>query len=266
MCRVSASCVFMTMFGLHRFVIYGIKPFEYLGTLQLNAQADTRAVLLAIKTLLCHPHGATASFCGWGRASTTLCLRHDDVSINDIAVVVIVSLERSDEMSGDVITSIVELTSLNRGFDRYGTRALFSMLDVTPLVNWVHVLKAHDLDVMFYCPDMGCARTQVPPGAVRAILENLICEPVPERIPGLSIVDSPWLDPFSNDGPGSSRYDPSKRPRQFSSVALLENSRKVLMRTDLRQSVQASQVSPTIHYSPGGRRAPISELGPVGQI
>jgi hypothetical protein len=254
------------MFGLHRFVVYGITPFEYLGTLQLNAQADTRAVLLAIKTLLCHPHGACASFCGWGRASTTLCLRHDDVSMNDIAVVVIVSLERSDEMSGDVITSIVELTLLNRGFDRYGTRALFSILDVTPLVNWVHVLKAHDLDVMFYCPDMGCARTQVPPGAVRAILENLICEPVPERIPGLSIVDSPWLDPFLIDGPGTSKDEPSKRPRQFSSVALLENSRKVLMRTDLRQPVQASQVSPTIHYSPGGRRAPITELESVDRL
>ncbi len=87
------ECVAMFVFGLHRFVAYGIHPFQYVGALHLNSHADADTVLLAIQTQLCYPLGASASFCGWGRAATTLCLRSDDVTVNDVPIVVLVSLD-----------------------------------------------------------------------------------------------------------------------------------------------------------------------------
>ena len=154
----------LTLFGLHRFVVYGIEPFQYLGTLQQHAQGDVATILLAVQTLLCYPHGSSASFCGWGRAAATLCLRCEDVSIIDIPVVVFVRLNPFLELSPCVIVSITRLASLNRAFDPSGRKALFSVMDISPCVNWFHALKTLDLDRMFHRSESISAHTRSPLG------------------------------------------------------------------------------------------------------
>lgn len=89
----------MSAFGLHRFVIYGVRPFQYLGSLQLNVHADVASVMLGVEAHLCYPLGASASFCGWGRADSILYLRCNDVSINYVPVVLLISLDTSLQMS-----------------------------------------------------------------------------------------------------------------------------------------------------------------------
>ncbi len=99
-----------------------------------------------------------------------------------------------------------------------------------------------------------------PPGAVRAILVNLLPCEVPSRVPGLSIIDSPWLAPFKFV------HEQLPVPRHFSAVAQLETSTLnyegiehnpwVCRRHGARNST--SPISPTVHYSPAVIKDPVA--------
>ena len=85
-----------------------------------------------------------------------------------------------------------------------------------------------------------------PPEAVRAILVGMLCERLPERIPGVSVVDSPWLRwPAPVCGPAD---------KPFTTVSLVEVARKVVIGTAIQNvscdatAVDAS-LSATLYYS-----------------
>ena len=189
--------------------------------------------MTAIQVILCFPFGASAVFCGWGRSACTLCLRSEDVSVNDVAVVVLVSLRCCDVECNTVLHLVDKLLTLNRAFDRVRHRSLFSLLDVSPRVNWYHVVEALDLSVMFHDDKAVEGQSGSPPCEIRVLLENLL----------QSIVDSPWLLPSTDVGCTAAR----KRP--FSSVTRLENTVINYRLTPFDPVLDATvQISPTIPY------------------
>ena len=236
----------MSVFGLHRFLVYGIRPFELVGVLQLNTHKDPASVFVAVQTLLCYPLGMSATFCGWGRASCVLSLRNDDVSVNDSSMVVLVALEEVVDSLKDVIDAGLRLTAMNLAYDGRGIRSVFSVLDVSPRVCWFHVLQALELDVMFGDTAALSIQSGTPPEVVKAILVGMLCERLPDRIPGVSVVDSPWLRwPTPVCGPAV---------RPFTTISLVEVAKKVVTGTAIQNvSCEATDVdasvSATLYYS-----------------
>jgi hypothetical protein len=244
----------MSVFGLHRFLVYGIRPFELVGVLQLNTHKDPASVFVAIQTLLCYPLGMSAAFCGWGRASCVLSLRNDDVSVNDSSMVVLVALEEVRGSLNDVIDAGLKLTAMNLAFDSRGIRSVFSVLDVSPRVCWFHVLQALELDVMFGDTSALSTQSGCPPVAVRAILVGLLCERLPERIPGVSVVDSPWLRwPAPVCSPADRICEMIPR-RPFSTVSQVEVAHRAGLGTVIGEvncdaTAVDAPVSATLYYS-----------------
>ncbi len=105
-------------------------------------------------------------------------------------------------------------------------------------------LEAVMLPPRMRCPD--------PPGPLRALLNNLRVETLPDRIPGVGVEDAPWLNPFAHvvrpgpvDRPGP-RFEgmgraPRKRTRLEATVPLPGPGVRPTVLDD---------VSPTLLYDP----------------
>ncbi len=168
-------------------------------------------------------------------------------------------MDMSAELTGEVLDSMLKLVSLNRSFDPREIRTVFTVLDVSPRVHWHHVIQACDLAVMFDAFELSHTHSPNSPGAVRAILSNLLVTELPGEIPGMSVVDSPWLSPFSATDPDTSRDTPRKRPHHFSTIAQLETTCHPQKFTRMQDQVilhrpgtLGSQITPTIPYPPAG--------------
>ena len=183
----------MSLFGLTRIVVFAVNPCRYMGTLQQNAGTSTVALMAAVEILLCAPLGFSSTFCAWGRAAATIFLRSDDVSINDVPLVVFVMLNSCVDVSMSMLCSVSNLILCTLQFDREGRRSPYVVIDVIPRINWYHVGKALECGMMLYDSIKMNEHTSKPTWCVLALIQTLKPNVIDDRAPGISIVDSPWL-------------------------------------------------------------------------